>query len=195
MLLEFIQPVLNLLADHPYAFIFVGLLFAGELILLPAIYLAVSGRLQVEWVFLVGVVATALSDVVWYWVGRHLPPARFERFAGRRTARVMQRLERLYARRGAQLLIGSKFVYGSRTAVQLLAGAHAMPLRIYLVANTVGVTLLVALLIGLAYSVRGTVSRFGDLLGHIEIAFLLFVIGAVVVHLVAARLLGDRWSR
>ena len=54
---EFLQPLLGVLSDHPYAFIFVALLFAGELVLLPSIYLAVTGRLQIESVFAVAVVA------------------------------------------------------------------------------------------------------------------------------------------
>lgn len=195
MWLEIVQPFLDLLSDHPYAFMFVGLMFAGELILLPAIYMAVTGRLQIEYVFAVGVAATALSDVVWYYLGRRLPPSRFERFAGRRTARVMQKLERLYARRGPQILVMSKFVYGSRTAAQLLAGAHAMRLRTYLVANTTGVVLLVGVLIGLAYSVSGTVNRFGELVEHIEVAFLLFVLLAIGLHVAIARWVRSRWSR
>ena len=140
---EFLQPLFVLLSEHPYVFIFVGLLFAGELVLLPSIYLAVTGRLQLEYVFAVAVIAMALSDLVWYYLGRSVPRERLERFGGGRIGRAMGRIERLYVNRGPQILIGSKFVYGTRTAAQVLSGVHHMRLRTYLIANSIGVALLV----------------------------------------------------
>lgn len=192
---EFLQPLLTLLSDHPYAFIFVGLLFAGELVLLPAIYLAITGRLQLEYVFAVAVPAMALSDLVWYYLGRSVPRARIERFAGGRIGRGMARVERIFLRRGPQILVGSKFIYGTRTAAQVLAGVHQMRLRTYLVANSLGVLLLVGALCAVGYSVRGTVGRLGETVENMEIAFLVFVIVAVLGHLLVARILRRRWSR
>lgn len=192
---EFLQPLLELLSDHPYAFIFVALLFAGELVLLPSIYLAVTGRLQIEFVFAVAVVAMAVSDLAWYYLGRSVPRARLERFGGGRLGQAMAGVERLYMQRGAQILVGSKFVYGTRTAAQILSGIHRMPLRTYLVANSIGVALLVGALCALGYSVRGTVARMGDLVEHIEVAFLVFVLASIAVHLLAARIVRARWSR
>ncbi len=192
---EFLQPLLNLLSDHPYAFIFVGLLFAGELVLLPAIYLAVTGRLQLEYVFAIAVPAMALSDLVWYYLGRSVPRARLERFAGGRVGRGMARVERMYLKRGPQILIGSKFVYGTRTAAQVLAGVHKMRLRNYIIANSIGVLLLVGALCAVGYSVRGAVGRMGEVMQNIEIAFLIFVVVAVLGHLLIARILRQRWSR
>ncbi|MEX1273736.1 MAG: DedA family protein [Gammaproteobacteria bacterium] len=192
---DFLQPLLTLLSDHPYAFIFVGLLFAGELVLLPAIYLAVTGRLQLEYVFAVAVTAMALSDLVWYYLGRSVPRARLEQFAGGRIGRGMARVERLFLRRGPQILVGSKFIYGTRTAAQVLSGVHKMPLRTYVVANSIGVMLLVGALCGIGYSVRGAVGRMGEVMQHVEIAFLIFVLAAVLGHLVIARILRQRWSQ
>ena len=192
---EFLQPLLSVLSDHPYAFIFVGLLFAGELVLLPSIYLAVTGRLQLEYVFAVAVVAMALSDLAWYYLGRSVPRARLERFGGGGIGRAMAGLERLYLRRGAQILIGSKFVYGTRTAAQILSGVHRMRLRTYLLANSLGVALLVGALCLLGYSVRGTVVRMGDLVDRLEVAFFVFVLAAIAVHLLVARILRSQSSR
>lgn len=195
MLLEFIQPLLDAVRDQPYLFIFIGLLFAGELILLPSIYLAVTGRLELEWVFIVAVAAMGLSDLVWYYLGRSVPRARLGRIGAGRVGRAMERMDRLYERRGAQLLVGSKFVYGTRTAAQVLAGANRMSLSTYLTANTIGVALLVAALCGIGWSVRGTIGRLSEFVGQMEIAFLVFVVLAVTTHLVIAKVLRERWSR
>ena len=192
---EFLQPLLTHLADHPYAFIFVGLLFAGELVLLPAIYLAITGWLQLEYVFAVAVPAMALSDLVWHYLGRSLPRARLERLAGGRIGRGMARVERMFLRRGPQILVGSKFIYGTRTAAQVLSGVHNMPLRIYLVANSLGVMLLIGTLCAVGYSVRGTVGRLGEVVENMEITFLAFVVVAVLGQLLVARVVRRRWSR
>lgn len=195
MLPEFLQPLADAISHRPYLFIFIGLLVAGELVLIPAIFLAVTGRLELEWVFLVAVAAMAISDLVWYYLGRALPRQRLERIGHGRIGRAMNRLDRLYERRGAQILIGSKFVYGTRTAAQVLAGTHAMPVSTYFAANSVGVALLTIALFAIGYSVRGTVGRVTDLVEHMEIAFLVFVALAVTIHLVAAKVLRARWSR
>lgn len=195
MLLEFIQPLLDAVSDHPYLFIFVGLLFAGELILLPSIYLAVTGRLELEWVFVVAVAAMGISDLVWYYLGRSVPRARLERIGSGRVGRAMGKMDRLYDRRGPQILVGSKFVYGTRTAAQVLAGANRMTLGTYLTANTVGVALLVGALCAIGYSVRGTIGRLSEFVGQMEVAFVVFVALAVTTHLVVARVLRERWSR
>lgn len=191
---ESLQPLLTLLSEHPYAFIFVGLLFAGELVLLPAIYLAITGRLQLEYVIAVAVSAMALSDLVWHCLGRSVSRARLERFAGGRFGRGMARVERMFLRRGPQILVGSKFAYGMRTAAQVLSGVHKMPLRTYLVANSLAVLLLVGALCAVAYSVRGTVGRLGEVVENMEITFLVFVVVAVLGHLLAARVVRRRWS-
>lgn len=192
---ESLQPLLTLLSEHPYAFIFVGLLVAGELVLLPAIYLAVTGRLELEYVFATAVPAMALSDLAWHFLGRIMPRARLERFAGGRIGRGMARVELIFLRRGPQILIASKFVYGTRTAVQVLSGVRKMPLRTYLVANSLGVMLLIGALCAIAYSVRGTVDRLGEVVQSMEITFLVFVAVAVLGHLLVARILRRRWSR
>lgn len=195
MLLEFIQPLLDAVADQPYLFIFIGLLFAGELVLLPSIYLAVTGRLELEWVFVVAVAAMGISDLVWYFLGRSVSRARLERLGSGRVGRAMDRLDRLYARRGPQILVGSKFVYGTRTAAQILAGANRLTITTYLAANTVGVALLVGALCAIGWSVRGTIGRLTDFVGQMELAFAIFVVLAVTTHLVVAKVLRERWSR
>lgn len=192
---EFIQPLFTILSQHPYLFIFIGLLVAGELVLLPSIYLAATGRLELGYVFSAAVVAMAISDLFWYFLGRAVPRPRLERFTRGRIGAAMERMEQLFLRRGPQILIGSKFVYGTRTAVQILSGVHKMRLGTYFIANGIGVALLVSALCAVGYSVRGSVRRLGDFVDQMEIAFLIFVVVAVLVHMLVAWILRQRWSR
>lgn len=192
---EFLHPVRDLLAGYPYVFIFLGLLIAGELVLLPAIYLSIAGRLQPEYVFAIAALAMSFSDLFWYFLGRKLPRERLDRIGRGRIGRAVAGMERLFLRRGPQILVGSKFVYGTRTAVQVLSGVHRVGFRTYILANSAGVVLLVSALFAIGYTVRGTVGRMGELVDRMEVAFVVFIAIAVMVNLLVSRILRKRWSR
>lgn len=195
MLLEYLQPFLGLLASHPYLFIFVGMLIAGEVVLLPAIYLAATGRLDPPSVVAVSIAATLVSDIVWYWLGRRFPAKALERIPGHRTSKLVAGIERLFTTKGPHVLFLSKFVYGTRVAAQVLSGVHDMPVRTYLVWNTAGVLALTAALVAIAYSVAGTARRFADVVEDMEIAFVAFVAIAVLGYLVVGRMMKRKWSQ
>jgi membrane protein DedA with SNARE-associated domain len=191
--LEIFQPLLSLLAAHPYLFIFVGMLVAGEVILLPAIYLAATGRLEIGLVIALAVTATLLSDIVWYLAGRRFPASALARIPGRRARRVVDGLEKLFTARGPHILFLSKFVYGTRTAAQVLAGVHDMPFRKYMAVNVLGVLAVTGTLVAVAYSIVGTTRRFSDTMRDMEVAFLLFVLVAVLGYLVVGQRMRRQW--
>lgn len=192
---EFLDPMQGLLFAHPYLFLFVGLLFAGEMVLLPAIYLAVTGRLEFAYVVSVAIAATLTSDFAWYFAGRRLPAATLQRLPGRGTTALVKGLDRLFTRKGAQVVFLSKFVYGSRVAAQVLAGVHDMPLRVYLPANALGATSLTLVLSGIAWSVAGAARRYADIVQRVEIAFIGFVAVAAIAYFSAALVVRRRWSQ
>jgi membrane protein DedA with SNARE-associated domain len=195
MLTEYLRPVQDLLAGHPYLLIFVGLLVAGELVLLPAIHLSIAGHLQAGYVFAIAVLAIALSDLFWYGLGRRIPRPRLERIGRGRVGRTIAGIEDAFLQQGAQILVGSKFVYGTRTAVQVLCGMHRMKVQTYVLANLTGVVLLVAALFAIGYVVRGALGRMGEVVGRTEVTLLAFVVVAGLVGLLTSRLLRHRWSR
>lgn len=194
MIAEILQFILAPLSDYPYVVLFVGLLIVGEVVLLPAIYLAVTGRLDIGPVFAIAFAATMLSDAFWYYLGRYLPPERWARFAGERVGRAVQRFEVAFERhRGVILLFLSKFVYGTRTAVQVLAGVHAIPPMKWAAINALAILVLNTVLVTLGYLVRGTVVRLGEVVEDMELAFLAFVVVAIVAYVTANRVLARRW--
>lgn len=195
MVLELLQPLISLLQAHPYLFLFAGMLVAGEVVLLPAIYLAATGRLDLAAVISLAVLATVLSDLAWYGLGRKFPAAALERIPGRHSNSVVRGLERLFTRKGVEILFLSKFVYGTRTVAQVFAGVHDMPFRTYIVVNFLGVLALSGALVAIAYSVVGTTRQLGEFVDDLEIAFLVFVVIAVAANYLVSRLLRKKWSR
>ena len=192
---DFLQPLMNLLQAHPFLFIFVGMLVAGEAVLLPAIFLAVTGRLDLATVISLAVLATVLSDLAWYGLGRKFPAAALQRIPGRHGSNIVCGLERMISQKGAQILILSKFVYGTRTITQVLAGVHDMAFRTYIVFNFIGVLALSAALVAIAYSVVGSTRQLGDFVADLEITLLLFIVVSVSVNYMLSRFLRKKWSR
>lgn len=180
---------------HPYLFVFVGMLFVGELVLLPAIYLSITGRLELAYVIAVAIAATVIKDFALYYAGRKFPASVLQRLPGRGTNKMVNGLDKLFDRRGPEVVFLSKFVYGTRAMAQILAGVHDMPLRVYLVANTLGVAALTLVLSAIAWSVAGTARRYGDVVHSAELAFVAFVLVAGTAYFSAAFVARRRWSQ
>lgn len=191
---EPLQSVMGALSAYPYLALFLGLLVAGELILLPAIYLASTGRLEILPLLSVAFVATMISDVIWYGLGRRFPAPTLQRMSGRMSERFLAGVEAAFNAGGKRLLFLSKFVYGSRTLMQVLAGIHQMPLRTYIWVNAAGVLAVTAVLTLIAYSIVGTSYRFSELVQDMEVAFLAFVLVSVTGFLLVSKKLRAQWS-
>lgn len=189
------QPVLDLVAAYPYLMLFVGLLLAGEVVLLPALYLATTGRLDPVAVILVAVVATMLSDLAWFMIGRWSPSGAVEKMRQRHSSRVINRLQGLFSRNGPRLLFLSKFVYGTRIAAQVLAGALNMRFRTWVAVNFAAVVTITLAMAGLAWGVVGTAQHLEQLVEHIEVAFLLFLLLAIAAYLFVGTMMRKRWFR
>ncbi|MEX0739893.1 MAG: DedA family protein [Pseudohongiella sp.] len=181
------------LSSYPYLAIFVGLLLMGEMVLLPAIYMAVTGRIDLAAVIILAVLATLISDYLWYALSRRFPSAMLKRKSGHVSGEFLARLEQAFNARAGRVLFLSKFVYGTRTLVQVLAGIHGMPFRIYSLVNTAGVLAVTASLVLLAYAIIGSTYRLNEIVEQIEIAFLVFVIAAVAGYILLGIKVKQQW--
>jgi len=189
------QPALDLVAAYPYLMLFVGLLLAGEAVLLPALYLATTGRLDPLTVIIVAVAATMLSDLVWFLLGRWSPVGTVAKLRRRYSGHVVDRLQSLISNNSFRLLFLSKFVYGTRIAAQVLAGTLNMSFRSWIVVNFAAVVTITLVMAALAWGVVGTTQRMEELVRHIEVAFLLFLLLAIAAYLVIGMKMRKRWFR
>jgi membrane protein DedA with SNARE-associated domain len=144
------QVLLEFLVRHGYAVVFVWVLVGQAGLPLPAIpvllaagALAGTGKLSLAAVLAVSVVASSISDALWFVVGRR---------AGSRVLALLcrvslepetcvRRTESTFARRGALTLVVAKFVPGLNTAAPPLAGTIGMSWRRFLLFNGAGALL------------------------------------------------------
>ena len=151
---------IQFLVRHGYSVLFVWVLAEQIGLPLPAIptlvaagALAGFGRLNVALAIGLAVLASLLSDTVWYQIGRH------------RGSRVLQllcrislepdscvrRTEEVFARYGVASLLVAKFIPGLSTAAPPLAGIFGMRLPRFLLFDGSGALLWAGAFAGLGY--------------------------------------------
>ncbi|MDO8908987.1 MAG: DedA family protein [Pseudohongiella sp.] len=194
-ILENLHPVVGALSAYPYIALFMGMLVAGEVVLLPAIFLATAGRLDLPFVICVSVIATLISDLLWYCLGRLFPAATVSRLSGRIGENYLDGVQQAFSRGGKRILFMSKFVYGTRTIVQVLAGVHGMVWTSYILVNTAGVLAVTAVLTALSYLVMSTAYRLDDVVQNMEMAFLMFAVITVAGFFLFSRKMKQRWTQ
>jgi membrane protein DedA with SNARE-associated domain len=64
----------ELIISHPYISVFIGLVVGGESVLLPTLYLATQNIFSIKYVWCIALLAVAISDSFWYYVGYRFSP-------------------------------------------------------------------------------------------------------------------------
>lgn len=131
--------IMEFLAEYKYVFMFVGLIVAGEAVLIPAIYFSFVGRLDLVTVVVIAFIATILSDALWHILGRWS-----EDNGGIRRRLLgnagVKNFSAYFLQHGFAALFFSKFIYGTRIAAQVLSGINKMAFRNYLFVNAAATT-------------------------------------------------------
>src|ERR1700726_1259561 len=143
---------------YPLLFVLVaaesaGALVPGETSLIVAGALAAQGRLPLPIVIAVAASAAILGDNTGYLIGRRGLRRLLDR-PGRRAAlrrRLVERGEKVFARRGASAVFFARWVPGLRVVTSWLAGAERMPWGRFLLWNALGGIARAATIGALAY--------------------------------------------
>ncbi len=191
-ILQTIEPVLS---GNPYFFLFIGFFFFGESVFLPALYLALFGPLNVSIIVGLMISGALLSDVIWYVLGRFIPRERLRTMIGQRLSKGMNSIEEVFQDNRFKILFVSKFVYGTRTAVQILSGAFRTRFTTYFLVNIIGTTALIGGIVAIALAAHSTVETFTQSVGRIKTTFFVFVVAVVGLHILIKRYLAPRWFR
>lgn len=197
--MDALSPIITALGPffggHLYLLLFIGLLFAGESIFLPAIYLALAGKLDLKIVVMLALSANIISDVVCYGVGYYVPTERLRRFVGLRISRGMDAIQGFFVRHRFKVVFGSKFVYGTRIVAHILSGTFKTPFVPYFAVNILGNVILCGVLTGLAIGTKSSIETFSASVHSAEIAFFVFVSLVIVGHLFIGCIISRIWSR
>ncbi len=187
---------LELLEMYRYPILFIGMLFGGETFFVPAIFLSFTNVLSLPAVIGIALLATVISDSVWYYIGMKIPVDTMQTKKWyQKNREAFEKGGKLFDHHGPVVIVASKFVYGTRIAAQVLAGMRRMGYWRYLFVNILAILLLQAVIVLMAYVVKGSVEQVADIWRATELAFLVFVIILVLLHLWVKKYVDKRWFR
>lgn len=171
--------------ENAYLILFFALLVGGETVLVPAVCLALVGKLQVLPLIGVASLATLISDSAWYLMGRLLPLEKISElpWLGRKWPQGVAYVSDLFKRHGLKAVFVSKFLYGTRIAAQMLAGVTRIPYMRYITVNIGSVLAWLGFILLLGF----IVNKSADAL-NVRVHRVYFVLISFLTLIVAGRL-------
>lgn len=177
-----------------YLGIFAGILVGGESVFIPAVYLTFRNVIDPIPLILISASAGIISDSIWYWVGKTFPVHRLlEMKSLKRSREYIAHASSFFDRNSLKLLYLSKFVYGTRTAMQVICGQKRIPFGKYLIVNTLGILSWLLLLYGIAYALRQQLSHYEETVQNIELVFAVSFLIIMILLICFTRFYGKRW--
>jgi membrane protein DedA with SNARE-associated domain len=142
-----LEQAADFLIRHGYAVLFgwvlieqMGLPIPAAPLLIAAGALARAGKMNLMFAVALAFVAVILADLFWYGLGRYRG-ARILKLLCRISLEpdsCVRRTENLFVRRGVHALLVAKFVPGLNTAAPSLAGIFRMPVRRFMIYDSLG---------------------------------------------------------
>jgi membrane protein DedA with SNARE-associated domain len=163
------------------AAVFIGFVLPGETAVLIGGVLAATGRLQVEVLLVLVVLAAVLGDTVGYEVGRHLGPRALASRPLRRHQGRIEGAQGFLRRRGGTAVFLGRWTAFLRAVMPGLAGMSRMPYPRFLFFNASG-GLLWGVAVGLlGYFAGNSYSAVANTLGRTSAVVLAVLVLAVLV--------------
>ena len=153
-----VESTLQFLIRHGYAVLFVwvlleqgGLPIPSVPFLLAAGALAATGRMNLAFVLGSAVIASLVSDVSWYGLGRRRGMGILHLLCriSLEPDSCVRQTENLFSRRGSSALLVAKFIPGLSTVAPPLAGITRMPLARFVLFDGLGALLWIGVFVAL----------------------------------------------
>ncbi|MFD2415598.1 DedA family protein [Amycolatopsis pigmentata] len=161
----------------------------GETVLIAGAVYAGAGRLNVAAVVVIAIVAAVAGDNIGYAIGHFGGRPLVLRY-GRYVFLTESRLntaERWFTRHGGKIVVLARFVEGLRQLNGIVAGITGMPWRKFLVFNTIGAVLWVAVWASLGDLAGSHITAIYDQIHRYQ-PYVLLAVGVVVAALITRHL-------
>jgi membrane protein DedA with SNARE-associated domain len=167
-----------------YPTLFVGVIALGGIVLLPAMYLAMSGMFSLVHLFVITLLANLTSECVWYMIGFRAKKDRLYRLGFiKKRMEEAKKFSTFFTAHGALLVFLSKFIYGTRIAGQILAGVHRINFLKFLFATTLGSMIWFAIFYVLLKTADFSVSSVKSVASHIQLTFLMVAVVLTCINI------------
>jgi membrane protein DedA with SNARE-associated domain len=162
-----------LIEAYGYIAVFAGAFLEGETLLALAGLAASRGYLDFIALTLVALVAAFLGDQFFFFLGRHRGQALLRRFP--HWERRAQRLDALFSRWHAPLIVALRFMYGLRILGPVMLGMGRCAAWKFMIFNFIGACLWAPLIAGLGFAFGSILESVLQDLQQAELAAFAFV--------------------
>jgi membrane protein DedA with SNARE-associated domain len=168
------------IAEYGYLAVFIGASLEGETVLMLAGFAAHEGYLSFPLLAIVGALGGALSDTLFFMIGRRYGSRLLIRFPKLQPAAV--RVSTLLQRYPSGLIIGVRFMYGLRIAGPIAIGMSDVPVSRFIFFNLIGAAIWALLVAGVGYVFGQSLEwLFADIKRYEEGALLTLIALALLV--------------
>lgn len=180
-------PELILFISHySYLGIFLGCLIEGEALVVIAGFFAYQGSMYLPHVALAAFLGSIIADIGWFMLGRHsndkiLSHWRWLRSLSQHSVTLVGRKPRLFS-------FLFRFMYGFRVIIPFSLGKTRILFSTFLVYNTLGVLLWVAVFCGIGYFFASAVETFFGRIRHASAIVALIIVAAIVCFIYGHKL-------
>lgn len=188
------QATIDFLVRHGYLIVFVWMLVAQAGVPLPVIPLLIAagalvadGRLDAGVVLVVSVVASLISDLLWFWLGRR-HGGKVLGFLCRiaiEPETCVRSTESAFRRHGAFTVVFAKFVPGLSTAAPPLAGMIGMTTTVFVLLDALAASIWTAVFVAAGWLLRDHIEAVAEHLAATGTWLLLAFLAVVALFVVA----------
>jgi membrane protein DedA with SNARE-associated domain len=184
--------VISFLIQHGYAILFIwvfaeqiGLPLPAAPMLLAAGALAGKGQLNFAVALGLAAMASLLSDVIWYQVGRYGGSSVLSLICkvSLTPDSCIRRTEEIFSKYGSGSLLVAKFIPGLNTAAPSLSGIFHMSLVRFILFDCSGVLLWAGSLIGLGYLFSNQIERIAIYALRLGTSLILVILGGLAAYI------------
>lgn len=140
------------LMDYHIPGIFMGAFIFGETIIITAAFLATQGWWSLWTVFYISLLATVISDCVWFFAGYYVFEKKqwFKKYE-HKYQKVVHFLDKKVGNRPYRGLLIVKFLYGTRILTIIYLARRRVNFWKFLFFDTIGSMLLMVVVVGIGY--------------------------------------------
>jgi len=187
-----VDETIQFLIWHGYSLLFIwvfaeqiGLPVPAAPILLAAGVLAGEEQLNFAIALGLATVASLLSDVIWFQIGRYggLSVLSFLCKVSLTPDSCVRRTEEIFAKHGARSLLIAKFIPGLSTAAPPLAGVFHMPLTRFILFGCLGALLWAGSFLGLGYLFSQQIERIAIYALRLGTSLILLILGGLAAYI------------
>lgn len=154
--------IIHYLTLYQIPALFVGAFFFGETVILAAALLAQQGWWNMSTVFFVSLIATVVSDAVWFWLGTtfFFKKKWFDKYE-KKYKGIVEVLDTKVKHRPYLSLLVIKFLYGTRIVTILYLAVRNLPFWKFILFDTLGTVIWLVAMLALGWFAGNGIASMG----------------------------------